>query len=198
MIDLRVYRIITCTAMAGPGLRYCIWTQGCSRHCEGCMATETWSFEGGTQIDADDLTADILSVVNRGDTGIEGITFLGGEPFEQAAAAARIAASVKEHNLSVVVFTGFSIDELQKSTDESTSLLLKSIDMLVDGPFIKELFDISRPWVGSSNQKYHFLTDRYNTESIMAFHNQIEIRISPDGKSLVNGMGDFRKIKNLL
>ena len=66
---------------------------------------------------------------------------------------------------------------------------------MIDGGFEKEKFDLSRPWVGSSNQRFIFLTDRYNQEEISLYKNKIEVRISQDGKTEINGMGDFDKVK---
>jgi len=190
---LRVYRILQRTAMAGPGMRYCLWVQGCSRHCEGCMAAETWPHDGGRQMEADELTADILATKD-----IEGVTFLGGEPFEQAPALARLAGRVRKRGLSVVTFTGFTLGELRASREAGVSDLLAATDLLIDGPFVKELFALSRPWVGSANQGYHFLTGRYEPGDIQDVSNQLEVRIAPNGKVLVNGMGDFWRIKKLL
>lgn len=192
-MDIRVYRMLPQTKMAGPGQRFCLWVQGCSRHCIGCMAEETWSPEGGTLMD----TEEVLQRV-AGTAGIEGITFLGGEPLEQAAAVAELAQAAKAMGLSVVVFTGYTHEELRQKADQSVNHLLAHTDLLIDGPFVQEQFDISRPWVGSANQQYHFLTDRYAPEDLQNIRNQIEIRLSPDGKALINGMGDFHRIKKLL
>ena len=192
-MDIRVYRLLHQTKMAGPGQRFCLWVQGCSRHCKGCMAYETWPFEGGTLMDTEDILQSIASTTN-----IEGVTFLGGEPFEQAAAVGELAQEVKEIGLSVVVFTGYTYEELRKKEDGTIKKLLEQTDLLIDGPFVQEKFDLSRPWVGSSNQQYRFLTDRYHARDLENIRNQIEVRLSPDGKALLNGMGDFERVKKLL
>lgn len=190
---IRVHRMLPQTQVAGPGLRFCLWVQGCSRHCPGCMARQTWPAEAGMPMD----TADILALVANA-AGIEGITFLGGEPVEQAAAVAELARAVRAMGLSVVVFTGYTRGQLRQKRDPGVDHLLAQTDLLIDGPFVQEQFDISRPWVGSSNQQYHFLTDRYSPKDLQNIRNRIEVRISSDGKALVNGMGDFQRIKKLL
>lgn len=192
-MDIRVYRILPQTRMAGPGQRFCLWVQGCSRHCKGCMAYETWPFEGGTLMD----TGDILRSI-AGTADIEGITFLGGEPFEQAAAVGDLVQKTKAMGLSVVVFTGNTYEQLLQEEEQSVKNLLTQTDLLIDGPFVQEKFDLSRPWVGSSNQQYRFLTDRYHVRDLENVRNQIEVRLSPDGKAFLNGMGDFERIKKLL
>lgn len=179
--------------MAGPGWRFCIWVQGCSRHCEGCMAKETWSHDSGSTMDTETLFSQISATLN-----IEGITFLGGEPFEQPEAVAGLAKQAQAAGLSVVAFTGFSYEELISANDSHIQRALNETDLLVDGAFVQEKFDLSRPWVGSSNQKFHFLTDRYNQSDLDGISNQIEIRVAPNGETLINGMGDFEKIKKLL
>ena len=96
-MKLRVYNIIKKTHVEGPGTRYCIWVQGCSRHCEGCYAKNTWDKNTGEIMDTKDIIQDIKS-----QKGIEGVTFLGGEPFEQAGALSSIARNVKKMYLRQV------------------------------------------------------------------------------------------------
>lgn len=187
---LDVYKILTNTKVEGPGNRFCIWVQGCKKHCKGCYARDTWEFGCGQKLSVSELFKMISA-----EKDIEGVTFLGGEPFEQAVDLAQLAAMVKEQGLSVVCFSGYTINELKQKNDQAVNDLLCNVDLLIDGGFETENFDISRPWVGSSNQKYHFLTDFYTPEIINQYKNKIEARISPDGKLEINGMGDFKAIE---
>lgn len=68
--------------------------------------------------------------------------------------------------------------------------MLEITDLLVDGPFMKEKLDVRRPWVGSSNQNYRFLSNRYIhlKNTLLNIPNKLEIRIEPSCKILVNGM----------
>ena len=186
-MKLRVFNILKTTKVEGPGVRYCIWTQGCSRHCKGCQAVHTWSHSGGILIDVKDIIEDIKSQKN-----IEGVTFLGGEPFEQAEALGIIAKEAQKFGLSVLCFTGFLLEELRQ--EEKNRLLLDNIDLLIDGEFKQELVDYSRPWCGSSNQRYHFLTNRYNEEIFEKYRNKVEVNISKNGVIFMNGMGNFDEI----
>lgn len=190
---IRIHRLLADTKVAGPGNRFCIWVQGCSRHCPGCMARDTWSFSGGAWMDTEEVWRAVAA-----DKGAEGVTFLGGEPFEQPAAVADVAERAKARGLSVVMFTGFTHEELAESVDPAVKRCLTATDLLIDGPFIEAQFDLRRPWVGSKNQRYIFLTDRHRSADIEGIDNTVEIRISPDGTALVNGMGDFEAIKRLL
>ena len=192
-MQIQICRLLERTKMAGPGWRFCVWVQGCSRHCDGCMAEETWAHSSGIAMDTDELFQQISATRE-----IEGVTFLGGEPFEQSEALAALVKQTQTAGLSVVVFTGFAYGELLRNENPHIRHVLDGIDMLIDGPFIQEQFDVSRPWVGSTNQQFHFLTDRYTENDLIGIKNQIEVRIAPNGKALINGMGNFAKIEKLL
>lgn len=179
-MKVRVHKILKKTKVEGPGVRYCIWFQGCSRHCKGCWAKATWEPDRGKEFDAEEVLKDILAT-----KGIEGVTFLGGEPFEQPQALEFIARGVKEAGLSVVCFTGGKLEDIKNRE------ILNYIDLLIDGEYKEEEQDFSRPWVGSKNQRYHFLTDRYNEKILTEYHNKIEINIQKNGLIFINGMGDF-------
>ena len=188
-MKLRVFNILKNTKVEGPEARYCIWVQGCSRHCKGCQAVHTWSHSGGTLYNIKDIITDIKKQKN-----IEGVTFLGGEPFEQAEALGIIAKSVKKERLGVLCFTGGLLEELQQKEENKT--LLDNIDLLIDGAFEIENVDYSRPWCGSTNQRYHFLTDRYNEDIFEKYKNKVEINISTNGTIFMNGMGNFDEIQH--
>lgn len=184
-MKFRVYKILKNTKVEGPGERYCIWFQGCSRHCKGCWAKATWPYDKGTEFDTVEIIKDILSTPN-----IEGVTFLGGEPFEQPDALLEIASKVHNAGLSVVCFTGGKIEAIQQIHPE----ILNHIDLLIDGEFDEDNKDFSRPWVGSSNQRYHFLTDRYDETILTKYKNKIEVNVQKNGLIFINGMGDFEKV----
>ena len=186
-MKVRVHKILKKTKVEGPGVRYCIWFQGCSRHCKGCWAKATWAPDGGKELDAEDVLKDILAT-----KGIEGVTFLGGEPFEQPQALEYLAREVKEAGLSVVCFTGGKLEDIKNRE------ILNYIDLLIDGEYKEAEQDFSRPWVGSKNQRYHFLTDRYNEKILTEYHNKIEINIQKNGLIFINGMGDFDKLTGRL
>lgn len=181
-MKIRVYKILKKTKVEGPGLRYCIWFQGCSRHCEGCWAKATWPHDSGEELEAESILNDILSTPD-----IEGVTFLGGEPFEQPHALEFLAAGVKKAGLSVLCFTGGKREELPAQ-------ILQHIDLLIDGEFNDKEKDFSRPWVGSKNQRYHFLTDRYDETIFTKYKNKVEVNIQKNGVIFINGMGDFEKL----
>lgn len=178
----------------GPGARFCVWVQGCALQCCGCAVPQSWNFDGGENLDTAELANKIITTAD-----IEGVTFVGGEPFAQATALAEIGAIVKSAGLSVLTFTGYIYEDLLAENSPSTNALLDVTDLLIDGAYQKEFADYRRPWVGSSNQRYHFLTSRYrHLEAILpTIPNRLEMRLQPNGAVLVNGMGDMNMIPKI-
>lgn len=135
------------THTLGPGLRYTIWVQGCLRHCKGCITPESQPLTNGIEIDTYSLAADILE-----HHAIDGITISGGEPFLQAIELSNLLNYVlqKKPELTVIVYTGYKLEELSNITGANE--LLSQIDILIDGEYIDELND-GKGIRGSSNQR---------------------------------------------
>ncbi len=194
-MELRINKFLPHTRAEGPGERACIWVQGCPIRCPGCAVPWTWEDNGGKIVETERLFERILS----GPT-IEGVTFVGGEPFAQAAALAHLGQLLQKVGLSVVTFTGYLYENLSTSSRQDWHNLLAVTDLLIDGPYRQDLNDINRPWVGSSNQQYHFLSPRYlhmkNTLTNIA--NRLEIRIYQDGQIFLNGMANSEQIESLI
>ncbi len=102
---------------------------------------------GGEPWSLDALTAELDKATRQ---EIEGITLLGGEPFTQAPAAARFAALAQRRELSVMVFSGFTLPQLHSRRDSDVTRLLEQTDLLVDGPFLNQQPDRDR--AGSDQQ----------------------------------------------
>lgn len=156
---LNLSEIRDCTEAEGPGKRFAIWCQGCDRHCKGCCNEDKQPFIAKHVVDTDDLKALILQSKEK--NGIEGVSFIGGEPMLQPEGFADIAKWCHENGLSVLTFTGYLYQELLDMHNPHVDALLSNMDLLVDGPFVEALLDKERDWIGSTNQKLHFLTDRY-------------------------------------
>lgn len=191
-MKIRVYKILKNTKVEGPGTRFCLWVQGCSIRCDGCWAKDTWPMDGGQLFHIDE----IFNMI-REESEIEGITFLGGEPFAQAGALYELGVKVKAKGLSIVTFTGYTYESILKANNKEWNDLLSITDLLIDGPFMKEHFELSRPWVGSSNQNYRFLTPKYEylKNDLISIKNKVEVRINDNGSIFINGMGDFENLK---
>ncbi len=149
---LRIAHFEENTDLLGPFNRFVIWVHGCCFDCDGCLAenAKNGSFE---TIEVDDLAARIVN------STCEGITISGGEPFLQSAALLVLLRHIKKcRDIGVIVYSGFTINELKQ--DEDKAALLSEIDVLIDGRYVKEL-DIGQAYVGSSNQIIHYLSSRY-------------------------------------
>lgn len=192
---LRVHHFTPLTRSEGPGVRACVQVQGCPIRCNGCGVPQTWSPRGGALIETEALIDAILS-----GPPVEGVTFLGGEPFAQANLVAIIAESVRRSGLSIVTFTGYLIEDLIEAQRDDFDRLIDSTDLLIDGPFDSGLVDFSRPWVGSRNQRYHFLTDRYAAlaDEILNIPNRLEVRIGRDGNVITGGLGPQQLRKSII
>lgn len=166
MAAINYARIVECAETEGPGKRFAVWAQGCLRRCPGCCNPAMFALEEKNFGDCDDVFDLILKSRER--NGIEGVTFLGGEPFLQAKGLSHIARRCREAGLSVMVFSGYTLEELTGSGGEPppdmSAELLANTDLLVDGPFVRELPDGERNWTGSSNQRFHYLTSFYGPE----------------------------------
>ncbi len=150
MIHLSHYE--SSTELLGPFSRFVIWVHGCCFDCPGCLAQNT-RFGEYENVECSVLAHRIV------ESGCEGVTISGGEPFLQAGELAgmlRIARASRD--IGVIVYSGFTLTELRERP--CAGELLSQCDILIDGRYVRELDD-GRAYVGSSNQTIHYLTDRY-------------------------------------
>jgi anaerobic ribonucleoside-triphosphate reductase activating protein len=189
---LRVGARVPVTRVEGPGARYALWVQGCSIRCPGCCNPHLFDATAGAIIAVDALLAEIREVR----AAIEGVTFLGGEPFEQAAPLARLAAEARALDLTVMVFSGYTLEELLARADHGVQALLRETDLLVDGRYDATRPERGRRWVGSENQRFHYLTGGYSPEIELppddAPLREVEVRIGADGRITANGWPTWR------
>jgi anaerobic ribonucleoside-triphosphate reductase activating protein len=111
-----------------------------------------------------------------------GITISGGEPFEQAAACAVLAEAVRAGGKTVMVFSGCPFEQLKESPVPAVQRFLRSIDLIVAGPYLQELACESKLWRASSNQTVHFLTENEAGADTDAATPVMEVRT--DGQQL--------------
>lgn len=134
----------------GDGIRFVLWTQGCSHNCKGCHNPETHAFDKGFIKDIDLLKEEILLIKNH-----DGITLSGGDPFFQIDACLEIAKFCHSNKLNVWCYTGFTYDKLMEMSLINPKVLdfLKEIDVLIDGPFKLEEKSLNLKFRGSKNQR---------------------------------------------
>jgi anaerobic ribonucleoside-triphosphate reductase activating protein len=200
--ELRWSRFLPATSAEGPGARAAVWVQGCSVKCPGCFNPHLWSERGGRDDSPAVVAAEWVAAARA--AGAEGITLLGGEPFDQAAALAVVARAFRDAGLTVMTFTGYTYGQLQTWGAERDDIrsLVEATDLLADGPYLLDRPDAVRPWIGSTNQGLRALTPAYR-ELIASIEerggqDRLEIRIARDGTIAVNGWADDDALEILL
>ena len=182
---LQIAQLASCTEAEGPGRRFAIWFQGCPLRCPGCCNPEMLPFDGGSAMSVAGLLSQIESA--QRESSIEGVTLIGGEPFSHAHGAAALAKAVRERGLTVMIFSGFTIEQIRENPNPDVATLLHETDLLVDGPYLEQQSETARRWIGSSNQRIHFLSDAYSEDDPRwQTSNTMEIRMV-DGEISVNG-----------
>ena len=184
---LNIAKRLTNTTVEGPGIRYALWMQGCNVGCRDCCNENMLPFEPRQIVSTDIICEEIIRALNE--YQIEGITLLGGEPTLQADGLSEIAEFCTNLNLSVFLFTGLKLDRLREQQRSGVDALLAHCDVVVDGPFLPTKPEKLRNWVGSTNQKFHYLTSFYDSsiETNLNYSPTIEIRVKTDTSCLVIG-----------
>jgi anaerobic ribonucleoside-triphosphate reductase activating protein len=154
-MNIRISRIIKDSVIDGPGKRYVIFVQGCYHNCIGCNNSQSLNPAEGKNMDTDEIFKDIEKIKDE----IDGITFNGGEPFNQAEPLATLGRKIKnELNLNILTYTGYTFEELLNDVDKFNSLdwlrLLTISDYLIDGKYIENLKSDKYKFRGSTNQRF--------------------------------------------
>lgn len=132
----------------GPGVRVSLFVSGCRNHCKGCFQPETWSFDYGKEFT--DKTIDyILNLLDN--RYVRGLSILGGDPFEpeNEASVYSICSIVNDRlpEKDIWIWTGYYWENLKDR------IVMKYIDVLVDGPFVEAEKNLCLPYRGSGNQR---------------------------------------------
>lgn len=142
--NLRVLDIIDGTTVDGVGLRTSIYFAGCHHRCHGCHNPQSWDTDGGSVMTVDEIIEHIKEQNFN-------VTFSGGDPLYQMEPLLNLASRVRQLGKNIWCYTGFTYEEIVSDADMQRILPL--IDVLVDGPYIESLRDISLHFRGSSNQR---------------------------------------------
>lgn len=134
------------------GICVSLWMQGCPHHCKGCHNPETWDFEGGKEIEINDLVKQIISSISENGI-IRNFSILGGEPLapQNIENTYYILNEVKKAypEIKVYLWTGYTYEKIKKEAKK----IFKLVDVLIDGPYIESLRDLTLKLRGSSNQR---------------------------------------------
>ena len=132
----------------GDGLRVVLWVAGCNHRCQGCQNPQTWDINSGIPFDN---TAKLELFAELDKEYIDGITLSGGDPLhpQNLQSTTKLLKEIKEKypNKTVWIYTGYTYEQIQEKE------LIKYIDVLVDGPYIKSRRDSHLEYRGSSNQR---------------------------------------------
>ena len=165
---LNIYHLEKSNYVNGCGNRYVIWVQGCTLGCRGCWNQKTWNRRPNQLVSVESLFADI-----QAQEGLDGVTFSGGEPFQQAKELAQLAFLIKTKTLlGLHIFTGFELEELKTDAQKN---LMQYTDVLVYGRF-----DTSK---ANNNQKVW----NKNMEFWNFNNTDVQIDINEQGDLLLTG-----------
>lgn len=126
----------------GPGIRMVIFFQGCSRRCNGCHNPETWDRTRGESWSIDKLMDYIIKYAKT-----KRVTLSGGEPLEQIIATERLISLLRNMNYDIALYTGYHIEEVSPN-------ILREVNYIKTGCYIKELRTTVTPYIGSKNQRF--------------------------------------------
>ncbi len=171
--------IKNCDIANGIGVRVSLFVSGCTNHCEHCFQPQTWDFSYGQPFTSqtEEYLLKLLSPSH-----INGLTLLGGEPFEpenqRALYPFLLRVRQQYPQKTIWAFSGFTLEELLKEGShphcEVTEKILSLIDVLVDGRFVEALKDISLRFRGSKNQRVIDLNQSRKSGKIVLWKKETE------------------------
>ena len=178
---MNIARILFPVKVLGQGKRIGIWVCGCTRKCPGCSNPELWERQQKYEISLPHLEKLIYDIVFVHE--VDGFTITGGEPVEQAKELSELITFMKSLNEDILMYTGYSLEELQKNPSDDIKSILASIAVLIDGKYIEER-NTGVLIRGSDNQRIRILNPRYKERYenyLKTAHNQIQNFATTDG-----------------
>jgi len=151
---MRYNNIIYNDIVNGEGMRISFFSQGCKHFCKGCFNKETaWNFNGGKEF-TQEILNEIMMVFNLYKDGYDGLSLLGGEPFQNLEVSNLLVNTFRKefaNTKTIWIWSGYTFEQLIQDNDKLE--LLKKCDVLVDGKFVEELKDATLKFRGSLNQR---------------------------------------------
>lgn len=178
---LQVHHLEPSSKVNGPGQRAVVWLQGCTLACPGCFNPLTHAPTGGASYAVDAVFQWVQSLPP--DTA--GLTISGGEPLQQLRPLIQLLQQVRASTtLSVILFTGYTWEEIQKMP--GASALTSLVDVCIAGRY-QQASRLAHHLAGSANKNFHFLTHRYTPADFDQVE-QAEIILAPDGEIRISGI----------
>lgn len=147
--SIYLYRIYHHSTVDGPGRRSVIQVAGCSIRCPGCYVPETHERASGKLTSIEKIVEEIDKKSGEHD----GVTILGGEPFDQPESLRILVEKLKTKGYHLVIYSGYTLEDLMAQESEITNGILSKTDLLIDGAFQRELAERAGEYRGSSNQR---------------------------------------------
>ena len=180
-MNIHAYKI---SRVNGPGKRFTLWTQGCSKGCVNCFNPETWNNKNNIILS----TSEIFELIEN--QQIDGVTITGGDPFEQEEELLELLILISSLSLSkgVIVFTGFTYDEIREN--KIREKCCDYIDVLIDGRY-EDHNRVTDCFKGSSNQNIIYFSSKIKEEELI-MDQEVEVSLG-DGIISVTGFPSIDK-----
>jgi anaerobic ribonucleoside-triphosphate reductase activating protein len=196
-MKMLIHGMMKSSEVNGPGKRAVIWTAGCSLACKNCWNPETHAFDIRKETSIGDIQKWIMEL-----TDVEGLTWSGGEPMQQAPYLYALVAWIREHrpDLTIGMYTGYSKKELENGTFKwksaydadwvrgSTKLwheIKQHLDFAVVGRYVDSMACHDEPLRGSRNQEVLFYTEKYKEADLPP--QTAEVTVGEDGLVQITG-----------
>ena len=138
-----------------PGISVSVYLQGCPHHCPGCHNPETWDYEGGKEFEGN--TIERIEQYLTANGIHRDLCIMGGEPLcpDNQFLTLLICNTIKDKlpDTKIYIWTGYTLEELNKDSNTRISQILEKTDAIIDGPYIAAERDITLPMRGSRNQR---------------------------------------------
>lgn len=154
-IKVSLSRIYYPVKVLGPGNRVGIWLNGCNRNCIGCISPEMQRYDKTKEI----AVSEIIRMIQSINAPVDGFTISGGEPFYNPFALDVLVRGLVSVCDDIIIFTGYTIEELRDGNDASVISVLDNCSVLIDGPYVEELND-NTGLRGSANQRFWYFKNR--------------------------------------
>lgn len=162
------HKVETCNMTNGVGMRTVIWLSGCPHHCKACFNPQTWHRESGKP-----FTVETFKEVYMGlqDPYCDGLTLVGGDPLAEynLDVSMELARTAKELGKTVWCYTGYRYGFVKDL------MIMKYIDVLIDGRFVVQLYNANLKWRGSANQRIIDVPKSRATNSIVLHPDNNEV-----------------------
>jgi anaerobic ribonucleoside-triphosphate reductase activating protein len=190
-----IHGFVSHSRVNGPGVRAVVYFQGCNLGCESCWNPATHVFTGQSQ-EAQDVAEQVADAHEA--QFIEGVTFSGGEPMQQALDLQGLIRLLKRARpeLSIGMYSGYTQHELnsgrfwtrygiaREARRRAWADIKQELDFAVLGRFVAAR-PSKFPMRTSANQVLRLFSDRYREEHFTPL--EFEVHIEAQGLTQITG-----------